>query len=378
MITLDALNRVPVDEFTATLGAIFEHSPWVPRRAAAARPFASRLDLLDAMRAVVEAAPVEEQLGLIRAHPQLGARGRKRAELTEASSREQRRAGLDACTDEEFEQLLRLNAAYVQKFSFPFILAVRGHDPNSILASMGSRLNNSPQSERHTALTQIGLIAGYRLADVVASPAGAEIKAMSDRLNKAAAADSVADRSLARTATAANSTAALDTARVSARTSTEATVLPPARALLREWMLAANLDLHTATDGSLAGVQHHDPSVKSLLTGVHSDPTTGTLRSDGSLGSLPGIAVAQQIRQKGLATHFNLCVLAPSDSANIDPLVPLRSLGLSARYEVYARQPTVIEHTHDPLDLGSLDPRTLERAAQTLETFLTQPPQIQE
>lgn len=384
VITLDALNRVPVDEFTATLGAIFEHSPWVPRRAAAARPFASRLDLLDAMRAVVEAAPVEEQLGLIRAHPQLGARGRKRAELTEASSREQRRAGLDACTDEEFEQLLRLNAAYVNKFSFPFILAVRGHDPNSILASMGSRLNNSPESERHTALTQIGLIGGYRLADIVASPAGAEIKAMSDRLGKAAAADSAADLSLARTATAANSTAAadstaaatstaaVDTARVPARTSTEATALPPTRTLLREWMLAANLDLYTAPDGSLAGVQHHDPNAKSLLTGVHSDPTTGALRSDGSLGSLPGIAVAQQIRQKGLATRFNLCVLAPSDSANIDPLVPLRSLGLSARYEVYARQPTFIEHTHDPLD-----PRTLERAVQTLETFLTQPPQIQ-
>jgi len=333
VITLDALNRLTVDEFTATLGAIFEHSPWVPQRSAAARPFASRLDLLDAMRAVVEAAPVEEQLGLIRAHPQLGARGRKRAELTEASSREQRRAGLDACTDEEFDQLLRLNAAYVHKFSFPFILAVRGHDPNSILASMGSRLNNSPERERHTALTQIGLIGGYRLADTVASPAGGEIKAMSDRLSKAAA-----DRSL-----------------------------------LREWMLAANLDLHTAPDGTLAGIQHHDPSAKSLLTGVHADPTTGTLHSDGSLGALPGIAVAQQIRQKALATRFNLCVLAPTGSANIDPLVALHSLGLAPLYEVLASQPTVTEHAHDPLD-----PRTLERAAQTLETFLTQPPQLQE
>ena len=335
MITLEALNGLPLDEFTATLGTIFEHSPWVPQRAAAARPFASRLDLLDAMRAVVQAAPVEEQLGLIRAHPQLGARGRKRAELTEASSREQRRAGLDACSDEEFDQLLRLNAAYAHKFSFPFILAVRGHDPNSILTSMGNRLNNTPEVERHTALTQIGLIGGYRLADVVASPAGAEIKAMSDRLS-AAATD--ADRSL-----------------------------------LREWMLAANLDLYTAPDGSLAGIQHHNPSAKSLLTGVHSDPTTGTLHSDGSLGPLPGIAVAQQIRQKRLAPRFNLCVLALSGSANIDPLVPLRSLGLAPHYEVLPGKQTVTDPTHD-----ALDPRTLERAAQTLENFLTQPPQIQE
>ena len=333
MIALEALNRLSVDEFTATLGAIFEHSPWVPQRAAAARPFASRLDLLDAMRAVVQAAPVEQQLGLIRAHPQLGARGRKRAELTEASSREQRRAGLDACSDEEFDELLRLNTAYVHKFSFPFILAVRGHDPNSILASMESRLNNTPEVERHTALTQIGLIGGYRLADVVASPAGAEIKAMSDRLSAAAAGQS----------------------------------------LLREWMLAANLDLYTAPDGTLAGIQQHDPAAKCLLTGVHSDLTTGTLHSDGSLGPLPGIAVAQQIRQKGLAPRFNLCVLAPSGSANIDPLVPLRSLGLAPHYEVFPGKQTVTVPTHD-----GLDPRTLERAAQTLEDFLTQPPQIQE
>ena len=83
MITLDALNALSVDEFTSVLGALFEHSPWVAQSAAAARPFASRLQLLDAMRAVVQAAPREEQLALIRAHPQLGARGRKRAELTE-------------------------------------------------------------------------------------------------------------------------------------------------------------------------------------------------------------------------------------------------------------------------------------------------------
>jgi OHCU decarboxylase len=339
VITLEALNALPVDEFTATLGAIFEHSPWVPQRAAAARPFNSRLDLLDAMRAVVQAAPAEEQLSLIRAHPQLGARGRKRAELTEASSREQRRAGLDACTDEEFDQLLRLNTAYVHKFSFPFILAVRGHDPNSILASMGSRLHNDSDLERHTALIQIGLIGGYRLADAIASPAGAEIKAMSDRL----------------------ATAAVDAA--------------PAASQLREWMLAANLDLYTGPVDSLAGIQQHDPNAKYLLTGVYPDPTTGTLRRDGSLGSLLGIAVAQQIRQNARAPRFNLCVLATSGTADSDPLAPLRSAGLNPRFEVYVRERTTAATADHPDE--SPDQRTLGRAAQTLEDFLIQSPQIQ-
>ena len=167
MITLQELNTMPVAQFVATLGAVFEHSPWVAERAAAARPFGSCEELLQAMCAVVQAASTEEQLALIRAHPHLGARGRRRAELTENSANEQRGAGLDACTEEEFARLLELNASYMQKFSFPFILAVRGHDPASILAALETRLHHDPELERRTALTQIGRIGGYRLADLV-------------------------------------------------------------------------------------------------------------------------------------------------------------------------------------------------------------------
>jgi OHCU decarboxylase len=169
MITLDKLNTTSLDCFVAHLGAIFEHSPWVAERAAAQRPFASRQELLDAMREVVQRASLEEQMALIRAHPQLGARGRARAQLTEASAGEQRRAGLDACTDREFARLMELNAAYVAKFQFPFILAVKGHNPDSILASILARLANDGDVERQTALAQIGLIGGYRLADLVTS-----------------------------------------------------------------------------------------------------------------------------------------------------------------------------------------------------------------
>jgi OHCU decarboxylase len=167
LITLQELNTLSTAQFVATLGGVFEHSPWVAERAAAARPFDSREQLLQRMCAVVDAASLEEQLSLIRAHPQLGTRGRQRAHLTANSANEQRRAGLDACTDEEFARLLQLNAAYVRKFSFPFILAVRGHNPESILAALESRLEHNAESERSTALTQIGLIAGYRLEDLV-------------------------------------------------------------------------------------------------------------------------------------------------------------------------------------------------------------------
>jgi OHCU decarboxylase len=168
VISLDQLNRLPEDDFVRQLAGIFEHSPWVALRVAAIRPFASRRELHAAMCAAVQGASDAEQLALIRAHPRLGLRGRARADLTRASSREQQGAGLDEVRPDELARLDALNLAYEEKFAMPFILAVRGHTPESILSAAESRLGNELRAERSTALRQIGLIAGYRLADMVA------------------------------------------------------------------------------------------------------------------------------------------------------------------------------------------------------------------
>ena len=167
MITLAELNALPAREFVASLARVFEHSPWVAQRIAAARPFNSRQRLLGAMQSVIEQATLEEQLVLIRIHPQLKIKGRGRSGLTEESSREQRGAGLDACAPDEGARLDELNAAYSAKFAMPFILAVRGHTPQSIIAACERRLINDGASEQRAALREIGLIAGYRLADLV-------------------------------------------------------------------------------------------------------------------------------------------------------------------------------------------------------------------
>lgn len=165
---MQALNALPAEAFVAQLQGIFEHSPWVAERVAGLRPFATREQLHQAMCAAVDAATSAQQLALIRAHPKLGARGAVRAALTQASATEQRRAGLTDCTPEELERLEALNTAYGNKFGFPFIIAVRGHDPTSILAAMERRLGHTAEAERQTALQQIGLIAGYRLAELIA------------------------------------------------------------------------------------------------------------------------------------------------------------------------------------------------------------------
>jgi OHCU decarboxylase len=167
MIALDALNRLTPENFTSALTGIFEHSPWIAQRAAARRPFDSRCQLLETLRTVVQQASVEEQLALIQAHPRLGARGRVRTQLTASSAQEQQRAGLDACSEAQFAQLQLINTSYEQRFGFPFILAVRGHGPESIIDQMQRRVGHERAEEIRAALHEIGLIAEYRLYDAV-------------------------------------------------------------------------------------------------------------------------------------------------------------------------------------------------------------------
>ncbi|HSE13048.1 MAG TPA: 2-oxo-4-hydroxy-4-carboxy-5-ureidoimidazoline decarboxylase, partial [Rudaea sp.] len=148
MIALSDLNAMPAAQFATALVGIFEHSPWIAERTAARRPFASVLDLHAAMTGVVDRASSDEQLALIRAHPELAGRAAVRGELTIESTREQRGAGLDACTPAEFARLQELNKAYNDRFGFPFILAVRGHDRTSIIAALARRVRNDPDTER--------------------------------------------------------------------------------------------------------------------------------------------------------------------------------------------------------------------------------------
>ena len=126
-LTLDQLNAASRDEFTALLDGIYEHSPWIADRACDKRPFASLAQLKRALvEVVVTEAGRDEQLALIRAHPELAGKAMVAKTLTAESTNEQGKAGLTDCTPDEFAKIQRLNAAYNAKFGFPFILAVRG------------------------------------------------------------------------------------------------------------------------------------------------------------------------------------------------------------------------------------------------------------
>ncbi len=166
-MNLATLNTLSPEAFTEALGAIFEHSPWVAFGVFPAMPFNSIVDLHAAMVEVVDNAGLDKQLDLIRAHPDLAGKAALAGNLTAESTLEQQGAGLDRLTEQEFNKFHKLNDAYKAKFDFPFILAVRGHDKHSILASFESRLLNSPESEKTEALAQIARIAGFRLNDLI-------------------------------------------------------------------------------------------------------------------------------------------------------------------------------------------------------------------
>ena len=170
-LTLSQLHAASIDEATALLGGLYEHSPWIPRTALAQRPFASLAQLKFAMVGVLNAAGVEPQLALIRAHPELAGKAMVDKNLTAESTNEQSKAGLTQCTPQEFERIQQLNRDYNARFGFPFILAVRGPRGTGlskveIIATFERRLQGHPDFERQECIRNIHRIAEIRLNDL--------------------------------------------------------------------------------------------------------------------------------------------------------------------------------------------------------------------
>jgi 2-oxo-4-hydroxy-4-carboxy-5-ureidoimidazoline decarboxylase len=162
-MTIADLNALDQAQFVEAVGWVFEHSPWVAARAWSRRPFSDVGGLHATMAAEVAAATREEQIGLLRAHPDLGTRAR----MSEASTSEQTGAALDRLTPSEFERLQDLNTSYREKFGFPFLLAVKGSTKDQVLDALQQRLARTYEDEFAEALRQVYRIARFRLDDFV-------------------------------------------------------------------------------------------------------------------------------------------------------------------------------------------------------------------
>ncbi|MEP5731159.1 MAG: allantoinase PuuE [Sulfitobacter sp.] len=158
-------------EFVNSFGGIFEHSAWVAEGAFELErgpTHDTALGVHQLLTRVFRRADEDQQLAVLRAHPDLAGKLAAAKQLTQESTAEQASAGLDALTDEERQTLTELNSAYTAKFGFPFIIAVRDHTKAGIISAFQKRISNDRTTEFSEACRQVERIAELRLAEAFA------------------------------------------------------------------------------------------------------------------------------------------------------------------------------------------------------------------
>jgi len=300
-ITLSDLNTCSAGAFVDALRGIYELSPWIPERAAAARPFATIAALKYALQAVVAEATVDEQLGLICAHPELAGKAAIAGELTQESRHEQAASGLHLCSADEYATLHRLNADYKARFGFPFIVAVKGPDGNgltrqAIIAMFSRRLKNQRAGEMAECLRQIHRIAELRLNDLLAARPdfGPAIMAWCDTIGAwSEAADGLTCSYLT------------PTHRQTA-------------AQLAAWMVAAGMEAHIDAVGNVVGrYAAADAGARTLMTGSHYDTVRDGGKYDGRLGILLPIAVVRHLHLRGERLPYHLEIVGFAEEEGV-------------------------------------------------------------
>lgn len=301
MSTLPELNSCDTQAFVATLRGIYEHSPWIPERAAAQRPFATPSALKLALQSVVSGASTDEQLGLIRAHPELAGKAAIRGELTAESTGEQARSGLNLCSAEEYATLHKLNADYKAKFGFPFILAVKGPTGNGltrqqVIETFTRRLKNQCADEMAECLRQIHRIAEIRLNDLLKlefdfGPAAMEWSEIIGAWSEAE-----------------------DGLTCSYMTPTHRRTA----AQIMDWMREAGMTAHIDAVGNVVGrYEAADRAAKTLMTGSHYDTVRDGGKYDGRLGILLPIAIVRHLHARGERLPFHLEIVGFAEEEGV-------------------------------------------------------------
>lgn len=301
MTTLQQLNGLDADAFTAALRGVYEHSPWIAARAAGQRPFATLAALKLALQAAVDDASEDERLSLLRAHPELAGKAAIASELTAESRGEQAGSGLDRCTAQEYAQLHALNERYRERFGFPFILAVRGPTGRGlarqeIIDTFVRRLGNAPGDELREALRQVHRIAEIRLHALLGSAPtlGATVMDWCEELGAISDSD----------------------------TGLSCAYLTPAHqacaARIAGWMRAAGMAVHIDAVGNVVGrYAAARPGAGTLITGSHYDTVRNGGKYDGRLGILLPIALVAQLSARSERLPHDLEVIAFAEEEGV-------------------------------------------------------------
>ena len=161
---INKINKLSESEFIKVFANIFENARWIAEELYKQKPFGDFNELSSKMMNIFDMSSKEKKLKILSDHPDLG-NNTKISSLTPDSLKEQKTAGLDQCTKEEFNEFKKLNDAY-KKFGFPFILAVKDKSKIEILNNFRTRINSNPQIEFEEAIRQVKKIASLRLEDL--------------------------------------------------------------------------------------------------------------------------------------------------------------------------------------------------------------------
>ena len=165
MNTIDKINKLSRSEFVEIFANIFEKTKWIAEKLYNQKPFDNFVDLCSKMLGIFETAGKETQLKILEAHPDIADKVTVNL-LTSNSRSEQSNAGLDQCSEEEFNEFKNLNKSYKQKYGFPFVIAVKGKNKIEILSEFRKRILNSVDEEFNEAIIQVGKIANLRLNEI--------------------------------------------------------------------------------------------------------------------------------------------------------------------------------------------------------------------
>ena len=163
---INKINNLSQSKFIEIFANIFEKTKWIAERLYNQKPFNSFEDLCSKILEIFKTTSKENQLKIIRAHPDLA--DKTKISLLNIDSRtEQNRAGLDQCSEKEFKEFKNLNNEYKKKFGFPFIIAVKGKNKEEILNSFRQRITNNINLEFEEAKKQVKKIANFRLSEII-------------------------------------------------------------------------------------------------------------------------------------------------------------------------------------------------------------------
>ena len=167
-MNIDSINELSKEIFIINFNNIFEKSIFITEKAESKRPYRNKEHMINIFLSIFDSLKKKSKIQIIKNHPDLGNKIKINSELTKLSQEEQKKAGLDDCTEKEFEQFNELNSSFKLKFNIPFIFAVRSKNKHEILKEFHSRLGNSDiNSEIDISVEQVKRIALLRLEELI-------------------------------------------------------------------------------------------------------------------------------------------------------------------------------------------------------------------